>query len=66
MNTQIVTMTAINRAGQLLSALMHLARAIDDGGQASSLHMTYMVDLTVELLQELGGFEEILDHYWKP
>jgi hypothetical protein len=50
-------------ANRLLITLSYLIRAVEDGGAATETHLNALLEWTVELLHELGGFEEVLAQY---
>lgn len=54
------TTWALRHAERLLEALSYLAAAAEDGGQASELHLYTLRSWTVELLHEVGGFDEVI------
>ena len=53
-------------AEDLLSRLVCLVHALDDGGQVSMLHMVALHDKVLRLLDEIGGFDEVLTPYRQP
>lgn len=58
-----VTAKAAEQAHLLLLTLTYLAIATEEGGQVSGLHLHCLLDGAVELLHELGGFEDVLLQY---
>lgn len=50
-------------ASRLLIGLTCLSRAVSDGGAVSELHLLSLFEDTAALLDELGGFDDVLGPY---
>ena len=47
-------------ARRLLLALSYLIKASADGGAASELHLLSLLEDTIALLRDLGGFDDVI------
>ncbi len=54
------SIAATGLASHLLVTLLYLSRAVENGGQVSELHLASLIESAAELLQEVGGFEDVL------
>ena len=54
------TLLARKSAGELLATIAYLLQATREGGAASELHLEALRECAIDLLVELGGFEEVI------
>ena len=54
---------AHQQADRLLDGLFTLMRKINQGEEVTKHHLLGLHDHTVELLRDLGGFEDLIEKY---